>query len=94
MIIIKNKDWEIIKTIESDISKTLLKQLQESGVEMAYACHTGICGACMCQIESGSENVNKSFRWEPGFPLWDDEVMTCIAWVINKDEDIILKTIY
>jgi len=94
MITIKNASWEVIKTIESDISKTLLKQLQESWVEMAYACHTGICGACMCQIESGSENVNKSFKWEPWFPLWDDEVMTCIAWVINKDENIILKTIY
>ena len=94
MIIIKNKDWEIIKTIEADLSKTLLRQLQDSEVEMAYACHTGICGACMCQIESGSENVNKSFKWEPWFPLWDDEVMTCIAWVINKDQEIILKTIY
>ena len=94
MIIIKNKDWEIIKTIESDISKTLLKQLQEAWVEMAYACHTGICGACMCQIESGSENVVKSFRWEPGFPLWDDEVMTCIWGIKDKDIDMVLKTIY
>lgn len=94
MITIKNSTWEIIKTIEADISKTLLKQLQDSEVEMAYACHTGICWACMCQIESGSENVNKSFKWEPWFPLWDDEVMTCIWWIKNKDIDVILKTIY
>ncbi|MDD3646303.1 MAG: 2Fe-2S iron-sulfur cluster binding domain-containing protein [Candidatus Gracilibacteria bacterium] len=94
MIIIKNASGEIIKVIDADINKTLLSQLQDEGIEITYACHTGICGACMCQIESGSDNVQKSFRGEPGFPLGDDEVMTCIAGVINKDEDIILKTIY
>ncbi|NVP17308.1 2Fe-2S iron-sulfur cluster binding domain-containing protein [Candidatus Gracilibacteria bacterium] len=94
MIIIKNKDGEIIKTIEADISKTLLRQLQDNEVEMAYACHTGICGACMCMIESGSENVNKSFKGEPGFPLGDDEVMTCIGGVKDKNIDVVLKTIY
>lgn len=94
MIIIKNSVWEVIKTIEADLTKTLLKQLQEAWVEMSYACHTGICWACMCNIESGSENIEKSFRWEPGFPLWDDEVMTCIWWIKNKDIDVVLKTIY
>ena len=94
MITIKNTSWEVIKIIEADISKTLLKQLSENGVELASACHTGICWACMCEIESWEENIDKSFRWEAWFPLWDEEVMTCIAWVKNKDIDIVLKTIY
>jgi len=94
MITIKNASWEVIKTIEADLTKTLLKQLEAEWVSMAAACYTGICWACMCQIEDGEENINKSFRWEPWFPLGDDEVMTCIAWVKDKDKDIVLKTIY
>lgn len=94
MITIKNSSWEVIKTIEADLSKTLLKQLQEEWIEIASACYTGICWACMCEIESWWENIDKSFRWEPGFPLWEEELMTCIAWVKDKEKDIVLKTIY
>lgn len=94
-IIIKNAQWEIIKELDADLNKTLLKQLESQWVEIPAACYTGICGACMCEIESWEEWVNKSFRWEPGFPLWDEEVMTCVAG-INPDVqgDIILKKIY
>ena len=52
----------------------------------------------MCQVETWWEFLNKSFKTEPGFPLDESEVMTCIAWIdeksINLDEKIILKTIY
>ncbi len=94
MITIKNASWEVIKTIDSDLNKTLLKQLEAEWIQLAAACYTGICWACMCEIESWEENVNKSFRWEPWFPLWDEEVMTCIAGVKNTEKDIVLKTIY
>lgn len=50
-IIIKNIDGIIEKEIPADINKTLLKQVEESGVEMQSACHSGICGACICTIE-------------------------------------------
>ncbi len=97
-IIIKNQGWEITKTIDAKVGQTLLKQLTEAWVEMQSACMFGICAACMCQIEKWEECIDKSFRHEPWFPLWDDEVMTCI-WGIKKemenhDGEIILKTIY
>lgn len=92
-ITVKNSSWEVIKTIPWDINKTLLKQLEDNWVEMHSACLEGICWACMCKIESWEENINKKMKTEPGFPLWDDEVMTCIAWLKN-DQDIVLKTIY
>jgi len=34
----------------------------------------------------------KNLRGEPSFPLGDDEIMTCIGWVTDTDEDIILQT--
>ncbi len=94
MITIKNSNWEVIKKIDADLNKTLLKQLEAEGISLPAACYTGMCWACMCHIESWEENVDKSFRWEPWFPLWDEEVMTCIAWLKDKDKDIVLKTIY
>ena len=98
-ITIKNKDWELIKTLDAKVGQTLLKQITESWVEIHNACQIWICAACMCQIEKWEEFLNKSFRTEPWFPLWDDEIMTCIAWLSKEvnpemEGEIILKTIY
>ncbi len=98
-ITIKNKDWEILKTLDAKVGQTLLKQITDAWVEIHSACMFGICAACMCQIESGEEFINKSLRTEPWFPLGDDEVMTCI-WGLNKEItpdmewEVVLKTIY
>lgn len=92
MLIIKNSAGEIIKEINPDINKTLLKQIEDEWVEMLSACYTWICWACLCHVESWLENVNKSFRNEPWFSLWEDEVMTCIAWIKDPEKDIILRT--
>ena len=94
MITIKNSNGDIIKEIDAELNKTLLKQLEAEWISLPAACYTGMCWACMCHIESWEENVDKSFRWEPWFPLADEEVMTCIAWLKDKDKDIVLKTIY
>lgn len=94
MITIKNANWEVIKTIEADLKRTIYRQLQKEWVELPSACFTWICGACICEIESWSENIEKDYKWEPGFPLAQEEVMTCIAWVKNKDIDIVLRTMF
>lgn len=97
-ITIKNNQGNIIKTIDAEIGKTLLNQLTNAWIEMQSACNFGICAACMCQIEAWEEFLDKSFRHEPWFPLWDDEIMTCIWWIkkemVNENGEIILKTIY
>lgn len=97
-ITIKNKVWEITKIIDAKLWQTLLKQIIDAWIEMQSACNFWICAACMCQIEKWEEFIDKSFRHEPWFPLWDDEVMTCI-WAIKKEAEneqgeVILKTIY
>jgi ferredoxin len=94
-ITIKNVAWEVIKTLDADINKTLLKQLETEGVEIPSACFTGICWACMCEIEAWEEHINKEATTAPGFPLADEEVMTCIAKVkADTDWEIVLKSMY
>ncbi|QFR39369.1 2Fe-2S iron-sulfur cluster binding domain-containing protein [Candidatus Gracilibacteria bacterium 28_42_T64] len=94
MIVIKNSTGEIIKTIPGDTKKTLLKQLNESGVEISSACFTGICGACMCRVESGRDNIIDNFRGEAGFPLAPEEIMTCISGIKDENSEVVLQTIY
>lgn len=91
-IIIKNADWELTRELDQDIWKTLIKQMNDAGEEVMSACHHGICWACIYSVDSWVDNINKSFKWEPGFPLWEDEVMTCIAWIKWNDEEIILRS--
>ena len=93
-LILKSTDWEIIKEIPLDTGKTLLKQLEDAGAEIPYACMTGMCSACMCEVESWLEQVDKSFKWEPAFPIDEREVMTCIAWGKQGSEDITLKMMF
>lgn len=94
-ITIKNASGEVIKTLDADINKTLLKQLEAEGVEIPSACFTGICGACMCEIEEWEKHINKEATTAPGFPLADEEVMTCIAKVkADAQWEIVLKSMY
>lgn len=90
---IENADGSIQKQVEILPNKRLLSQLEKAGVEIPNACRTGMCAACMCSIESGSEFVQKDLWGEPAFPLWDEEVMTCIAGVSETDDVIVLRTI-
>lgn len=94
MITIKDSLWNVIKEIPADINKTLLEQLTEAGIDIPAACYTGVCWACMCEIEKGSDKINKNFNWEEWFPTDETEFMTCIAWITDPDAEIILKTIY
>jgi ferredoxin len=94
-ITIKNASGDIVKTLDADLNKTLLKQLEAEGIEIPSACFTGICGACMCEIEQGEEFVEKEAITASGFPLSDEEVMTCIAKVKTDSEgEIVLKSMY
>lgn len=94
MITIKDSSWNTIKEIEADISKNLLEQLTEAGVDIPAACYTGICGACMCEVESGAGSIDKNAFWEEGFPTDETEVMTCIAGVKDPNAEVILKSMY
>ena len=91
---VKNQAGEVLGSIEAEANTVLLKQLEAAGIEIPNACKAGMCAACMCHIESWSDAVVKDFRWEPAFPLWDDEVMTCIWSVLDTDNEVILKTLY
>lgn len=93
-ITVKNKEGELLKTLEVNNTQTLLKQLSEADVEIPNACRMWMCAACMCTIESGGEYVKKDTKGEPAFPLWEDEVMTCIGTVEDTDQEIVLKTMY
>lgn len=91
---IKNKLGEVLKELEVTSNATLLKQLEAAQVEIPNACRMGMCAACMCHIEQGIELVKKDFRGEPAFPLGEDEVMTCIASVIDSEDQLVLRTMY
>lgn len=98
---IKDRHGNIIKQIDLDLKDTILNQAKNAGIDMSFACLAGICSSCICNIEKWEEFVDKSYRMEPGFPLWDDEVMTCIGWLkkdisLNDEAsgEIVLQTWY
>lgn len=89
---IENTAWELIKECEVNSLKPLLRQLEDQGVEIPNACRTGMCGACLCFAPEGDDNLNKSLRGEPAFPLGEWEIMTCIWGVVDTDKIVVLRT--
>ncbi len=91
---VENANGELIKEVPVDAGRILLSQLEASDIEIPNACRSWICASCLCHIVQGGEHIEKNFRGEPGFPLAEDEVMTCIAGVRETDETVILRTMY
>jgi len=89
---VQNAAGEELAKVKIDSTKPLLSQLQSEGIEIPNACKIWMCAACLCTIQSWQEHVVKNLRWEPSFPLWDEEIMTCIGGVKETDEEIILQT--
>lgn len=93
-IIIKDKTGKILNEFPANLWIKLISQLREQQVEVHSACNTWMCWACMFKIESWWENVIKNLKWEPAFPLWEEEVMSCIAWIKDDKTDVVLQNIY
>jgi len=89
---VENNAWKHLWTVKVNSAKPLLWQLEAEGIEIPNACKMWMCAACMCNITSGQEFAVKNLRWEPSFPLWGEEIMTCIWGVTETDEEIILQT--
>lgn len=90
---VTNSSGNVIKNVDIQDGKTILWELERADVEIPNACRTWMCGACMCTIVSWEDQIVKDFRGEPAFPLGENEVMTCIAWIKETDEKIILQTL-
>ena len=94
-IIVNNPEWQQVAALKANEKQTLLQQIQDAGYPLHNACQMGICAACMCHIATGHEAIIKDAKTPPGFPLADDEVMTCIAKVdASSSGDITLTTMY
>lgn len=91
-VIIKDAQGEVLKELEANPAKPLLSQLEWAWVEIPNACKIWMCGACICIWENDDENLVKNLRGEPAFPLWEGEIMTCIWWVTDTQETVVLKT--
>ena len=82
----------LVKELDVNVWKPLLWQLEAAWVEIPNACKIGMCGACLCNAPAWDDALNKSLRGEPAFPLWEWEIMTCIGWVQDTHETIVLQT--
>lgn len=68
-VIIDNQEFEV-----ADNSK-FVTQAESAGVP--FGCAEGICGSCLCKVESGSENLNPKTQEEQDMDLKDNERLLC-----------------
>ena len=76
------------------------------GIDIPLACGGGVCGVCLCQVESGGEVIQLDKIAAPIMPLPTDEtgnpkeILACVAGVKTDifndglEHTIILQKVY
>lgn len=75
---------------------SILDLLLNNGVNMFYGCMGGSCSACVCELISGEQFIDKEGIHEQVFKgIKDNEFLTCIASIkegLNSSDTIEIKT--
>ncbi|MDR0370100.1 MAG: 2Fe-2S iron-sulfur cluster binding domain-containing protein [Candidatus Peribacteria bacterium] len=76
------------------------------GIDIPLACGGGVCGVCLCNVESGGEGIQPDKITAPIIPLPSDEqgnpkeILACVAGVKSSvftdglAHTIILQKVY
>jgi ferredoxin len=99
---IYSMDDEFIKTIEVTeeksynkrlrMDKTILDFLLENGIKIPYGCMGGSCGACIVEIVSGGEFIDREGSHKIVLKsLLENEALTCITTVKSFNEKSVTK---
>jgi ferredoxin-NADP reductase/MOSC domain-containing protein YiiM len=64
-----------LSTVWTRADSPLLELAEDSGVSIPFGCRAGSCGTCVTKLVSG----DVSYLHEPGAPLAEGEVLTCVA---------------
>lgn len=63
------------QTFHASEDKTLLENLEQQGVQTEFQCRDGHCGACQCQLISGSVD----YLIEPLAYIRKGHILTCCS---------------
>jgi len=80
-IIVKSGSGSELGLFNADATQTITSFGAEAGILIPVACGVGACGICIADIESGAEFLNKTAFGSEGFPVTEEQVLTCIASV-------------
>lgn len=74
-----------VKEVQTPAGKTILQVALDHGVPMEHACGgNGFCTTCMCDIESGRENLSPRNDREENMGITDDpRRLGCQAEVVG-----------
>jgi ferredoxin-NADP reductase/MOSC domain-containing protein YiiM len=64
-----------VATVWTRPDSPLLELAEDSGISIPFGCRAGSCGTCVTKLVSG----DVSYLHEPGAPLAEGEVLTCVA---------------
>jgi ferredoxin len=93
-ITIKSANGTELGTFEADASQAISSLGATAGIMIPVACGIGACGICVAEIEAGAEYINPNEFGTGGFPLMDEQILTCVAGVkpdAPKEAKIILS---
>ncbi|WP_434359768.1 2Fe-2S iron-sulfur cluster-binding protein [Parasalinivibrio latis] len=58
--------------VDGNTGESLLKQLENAGLQPEYQCRNGVCGACRCRLATGKVSQKDSLAY-----TGKDEILTC-----------------
>ena len=101
-----NKDGNMIATVDVTEEKSynkilrrkksILDILLDNKIDIYYGCMGGSCSACVCEIISGGEHIDREGLHEQIYKgIGEKDILTCIATIKDssmQDGEIEIKT--
>ena len=84
-VVIKDSKWNEIWQFTAEDWKNIAELAAMHGIDIPVSCGAGVCGVCLCSVETGNDIVKWDAFNSPIMPLksnedWNpEEILTCIA---------------
>ena len=101
-VIVENNQWEILWEFNWEEWLAFTEMAAKNWVEIPVSCWSWACGICRTTIVEWSEYIDREMTGIAALPVWEDEILSCIAgvkWELFDEEQkwditITIKRLY
>ncbi len=101
-VIVQSNEWEVLWEFTWEEGIAFTQMASKNWVEIPVSCGSWACGICRATILEWAEHIDKEMTGLEALPMWEEEILTCIAGIkwelfredIKEDIQIVIKRLY
>lgn len=101
-VIVQDNQWVVLWEFNWEEWIAFTEMASKNWVEIPVSCSSWACGICRTNIIEWWEYIEREMTWTAMLPVWDEEILSCIAWIkgelfdenVKEDITITIKRLY